>query len=61
MHRGSYSAFPSASPIQQKLVTFSHILGTLNNNFKPILVLKVSRMKVYNALAVPILVYGSEI
>jgi hypothetical protein len=37
------------------------MLGILNNNFKPNLVKKVSKIKIYNALALPILSYGSEI
>jgi hypothetical protein len=61
MHTESYFAFPSASPMQQKLATLSHILGIINYNFKPTSVHKFSRMKAYNALAVAILVYGSEI
>jgi hypothetical protein len=36
-------------------------LGILNNNFEPTWVQKSSRIKVYNALAVPTLVYGSKI
>jgi uncharacterized protein YhhL (DUF1145 family) len=45
----------------QKLVNFSQILGTLNNIFKPTLVQKFSRIKIYNALAFHILLHGSEI
>jgi hypothetical protein len=47
--------------IQQKLATFSYILGILNNSFEPTLLQTFSRIKVYNALAVPIVLYGSEI
>jgi len=36
-------------------------LGNLNNNFKPTVVQRFSGIKLYNALAVPILLYGSEI
>jgi hypothetical protein len=43
--------------IQQKPAKFAEILGILNNTFKPTLVQKFSRMKVYNALALPILLY----
>jgi len=46
---------------QQKLAKFAEILGILNSTFKPNLVQKSSRIKVYNALPVPILLYGSEI
>jgi hypothetical protein len=44
--------------IQQRV---ARILGTLNNTFKPTLVQKYSTIKVYNTLAVHILLYGSEI
>jgi hypothetical protein len=40
--------------IRQKLATFSHMLGILNNTFEPTLFQKFSRIKVYNALALPI-------
>jgi hypothetical protein len=39
---------------------FAQILGILNITFKPTLVQKSSRIKVYSAVAVPILLYGSE-
>jgi hypothetical protein len=39
----------------------AQILGILNNTFKPTLAQKSSRIKVYKTLAVPILLYGSEI
>jgi len=48
--------------IQQKLANFAQkILGILNNTFEPTLVPKFSRIKVYNALALPILLYRIEI
>jgi len=37
------------------------LLGILNNIFKPTLVQKFARIKVYNELALAILLYGSEI
>jgi len=40
--------------------TFAQILGIFKNILKPNLIQKSSRIKVYNALALPIL-YGSEI
>jgi hypothetical protein len=61
MHIESYFAFPSASPIQQKHAKIPQMMGILNNGVKPTLVHKFSRMKAYNALAVHILVHGSEI
>jgi hypothetical protein len=33
----------------------------LNNNFKPTLIKKFSRAEVYNALALPTILYGKEI
>ena len=48
--------------MQQRIAKSSQKLGTLNNTFKPTLVQKCSRIKVYNALTPPpILLYGSEI
>jgi len=46
--------------IQRKLATFSKILGVLNNIFKQTLVQNSSTIKVYTALAVPIILRGSE-
>jgi hypothetical protein len=37
------------------------MLGNLNKTFKPNFVQKFSKIKVYNALAPPILLYGTEI
>jgi hypothetical protein len=44
-----------------KLATFSQTLGIINNIFKSTLVQKFSRKKIYNSLAVPSLLRGSEI
>ena len=46
--------------IQQKLAKFAQKWGILSNTSKPALVQKISRIKVYNAPAVPILLYESE-
>jgi hypothetical protein len=45
----------------KKVAKFVQMLGILNNTFKPTLVKKFSKMKIYNALALPILLYGGEI
>ena len=45
--------------IQQELAKFDEILGILNNTFKP--TWSRNLQEVYNALTLPILVYGSEI
>jgi hypothetical protein len=52
---------PFETNIQQKLANFSQKLGTINNTLKPTLAHKFSRIKVYNTLALPKLLYGREI
>jgi hypothetical protein len=47
--------------IQQKLSKFAQKLGITNSTFKPILIQKFSRIKVYNAMVLPTILYGSEI
>jgi hypothetical protein len=47
--------------IQQKPAQFAQMLGILNSTFKPTSVKKFSKIKTYNALALPILLYGGEI
>jgi len=54
-------SYENEKDIQQKLAKFAQILGILNGIFKPNLVQKFSRIKVYNELALAILLYGSEI
>jgi hypothetical protein len=46
---------------EQELAKFVQIHGILKNSFKPSLVQKFSRIKVYNTLAVTILLYEREI
>ena len=46
---------------QQKLAKFAPIVGIVYNLFKPTWVQKSSRIKVPDALALPILLYGSKI
>jgi hypothetical protein len=46
---------------QQKLAKSAQILGILNNALKQTLVEKVQRIKVYNTLALPIILYGNEV
>jgi hypothetical protein len=58
---GSEISCENERHIQQKLVKFAQILGILNNTFKPNFVQKRLRTTVYNALALLILLYGSEI
>jgi hypothetical protein len=47
--------------ILTKLAKFAQILGLLSNNFKPTLIQKSSKIKAYNALALPIHLNGSKI
>jgi hypothetical protein len=54
-------SYENEKDIQHKQSTFSQILGILKNGFRPTLAHKFSRKKVYNALVLPILLYGSEI
>jgi hypothetical protein len=46
--------------IDNKLQKYLKITGILNNVFRPRKSLKKTRIKLYNTLAVPVLLYGSE-
>jgi len=46
--------------IDNKLHNFLKLTGILNNVFRPQKTLKKTRIKLYNALALPVLLYGSE-
>ena len=46
--------------IDNKLHNYLKITGILNNVFKPQKTLKKTRLKLYNTLAFPVLLYGSE-
>jgi hypothetical protein len=46
--------------IDNKLHNYLKITGTLNNIFRPQRNLKQTRIKLYNTLALPVLLYGSE-
>jgi alanine-alpha-ketoisovalerate/valine-pyruvate aminotransferase len=48
-------SYGNGRDIQQRLSKFAQILRILNNTFKPSLVQKFSTIKVYNTLALPIL------
>jgi len=54
-------SFKSERDIEQKPGKFAQILGIRNKNCKQTLVQKLSTTNVHNALAVHILLYGSEI
>jgi hypothetical protein len=57
---GCETSYENEGDIQQKLAKFAQKWEILNNIFKPALVQKISRIKVYNAQALPFLLYGSE-
>ena len=46
--------------IDNKLHNYLKITGILNNDFRPQKTLKKTRIKLYNTLALPVLLYGSE-
>jgi hypothetical protein len=46
--------------IDYKLHKYLKISGVLNNVFRPQETLKKKRIKLYNTLALPVLLYGSE-
>ena len=46
--------------IDNKIITFLKITGILNNVFRPQNSLKKTRIKLYNILALPVLLHGSE-
>jgi hypothetical protein len=53
-------SYENEKDFQQK-AKFAQILGILNNTFKPSLVQKSLKIKIYNTLALPTLLYGNEI
>jgi len=53
-------SFEKESDIDNKLHKYLKITGTINNVFKPQKTLKKTRIKLYNTLALPVLLYGSE-
>jgi hypothetical protein len=46
--------------IDKKLNNFLKTSGILNNVFRPQKALKKTRIKLYNTIALPVLLYGSE-
>jgi hypothetical protein len=46
--------------IDNKLQNYLKITGVINNVFRPKKTLKKTRVKLYNTLALPVLLYGSE-
>jgi hypothetical protein len=58
---GCHVSYEGEKDIQDKITKFLKILGLLNNVLKPNHVHKTTRLKVYNTLAFPTLIYGSKI
>ena len=58
--KSSFSSEYLELDIDNKLKNFLKITGILNNVFRPQKILKKTRIKLYNTLALPVLLYGSE-
>jgi hypothetical protein len=56
---GCHVSYEGENDMQDKITKFLKILGLLNNVLKPNQIHKTTRLKVYNTLAVPTLIYGS--
>ena len=57
---GNMISYEGELDIDNKLNNFLKITGILNNVFGPKKALRKTRIKLYNALALPVLLYGSE-
>jgi hypothetical protein len=57
---GNVISYEGELDIDNKLNNYLKIMGILNNLFRPQKPLKESRIKLYNTLALPVLLYGSE-
>jgi len=57
---GNMISYEGELDIDSKLNNFLKITGILNNVFRPQKTLKKTTIKLYNALALPVLLYGSE-
>jgi len=57
---GNMISYEGELDIDNKLNNFLKITGILNNVFRPQKTLKRTRIKLYNTLALPVLLYGSE-
>jgi hypothetical protein len=58
---GCNISYQEETDIHFKITNFLQILGLLNNKLKPNLVQRSTRLKLYKTLALPTLLYGSEI
>ena len=57
---GNMVSYGKELDIDNKLHNYLKTTGILNNVFKPQKTLKKTRLKLYNTLALPVLLYGSE-
>jgi len=57
---GNMISYEGEMDVDDKLKNFLKITGILNNVFRPQISLRKSRIKLYNTLALPVLLYGSE-
>jgi hypothetical protein len=57
---GNFVSYEKEKGIHNKIAKFLKITGIISNTFKPNKVQKGTRIKLYNTLALPILLYGSE-
>jgi hypothetical protein len=53
-------SFERELDIEKKLNNYMKITGILNNVFRPQKAIKKTRIKLYDTLALPVLLYGSE-
>jgi hypothetical protein len=58
---GCNISYQEEKDIHSKIIKFLQILGLLNNTLKPNLVQRSTRLKLYKTLALPALLYSSEI
>jgi hypothetical protein len=58
---GCKISYQKEKDIHSKITKFLQIQGLLNNTLKPNLVQRNTRLKLYKTLALPALLYGSEI
>jgi hypothetical protein len=57
---GNLVSYEKEKYIDNKITTFLKITGIINNTFKPNIVQKGTRIKLYATLALPVLLQGSE-
>jgi hypothetical protein len=58
---GCQISYEGERDVKNKISKFLQVTVIINNVLKPNQVQKSSRMKIYNTLAIPALIYGSEI